>query len=347
MDIIDIMQTIKEKLNRFLSGKYSFNDYLSISSYFKNEEYQEELKKNMKTDWNETEPTSNNKESLARILNHLHDHINSTTEIERTIFQSFYKVFSKIAVVLLIPALITIAVLSYFSLNSTQETLAWAEIHSPTGSRVKFQLPDGSHGWLNSGSSIKYPINFAHNRKVEMSGEAWFDVVHSNSEEFRVITPYFDIKVLGTQFNVNAYDDDITTGVILERGKVIVLGKDESVKAELDPNQQIVYNKSTNKLVKSNIDAKSYTSWKDGLLVFKNATMAEIAKRLERRYNAEIILHGNALKTSIFRATFQDENLEDICKMLATVAPIQYKIHKRIQKSDSTFLKKKVEMWLK
>lgn len=347
MDIIDIMQTIKEKLNRFLSGKYSFNDYLSISSYFKNEEYQEELKKDMEVEWNETKLSKDNEDRLAGILNRLHDHINSTRKTKATVFQSFYNVFSKIAVVLLIPALITIAVLSYFSLNSTQETLAWAEIHSPTGSRVKFQLPDGSHGWLNSGSSIKYPINFAHNRKVEMSGEAWFDVVHSNSEEFRVITPYFDVKVLGTQFNVNAYDDDITTGVILERGKVIVLGKDESVKAELDPNQQIVYNKSTNKLVKSNIDAKSYTSWKDGLLVFKNATMVEIAKRLERRYNAEIILHGNALKTSIFRATFQDENLEDICKMLATVAPIQYKIHKRIQKSDSTFLKKKVEMWLK
>ncbi|MUP36754.1 MULTISPECIES: FecR family protein [Labilibaculum] len=346
MDIIDIMQTNREKLNRFLSGKYSFNDYLSISSYFKNEECNEELKKQMEVEWNETKPTEDNKERLAGILNRLHDHINSTGKIKETVFQSFYNVFSKIAVVLLIPALITVGVLSYFSINSPKKVESWAEIHSPIGSRVKFQLPDGTQGWLNSGSTIKYPVNFAQNRKVEMSGEAWFDVVHINSDGFRVLTPYLDVKVLGTQFNVNAYDDDITTGVILERGKVIVLGKDESVKGELDPNQQLIYNKSTKKLVKSCIDAKSYTSWKEGLLIFKNATMAEIAKRLERRYNVEIILHGDALKASIFRASFQDENLEDICKMLSTVAPIQYKIHKRLQQPDSTFLKKKIEMWL-
>lgn len=347
MDITGIMQINRDQINRFISDKFSFNDYLSVSSYFKNKKYNEELQKSMEVEWNESQPTSDYQENLARILDHLHEHIDNNSKSKETSFQLFYKLFSKIAVILLIPALITIVVLSYFSIHSSEKIESWAEIHSPIGSRVKFQLPDGSHGWLNSGSSIKYPIHFTQHRQVEMSGEAWFDVVHSNSKEFRVITPYLDIMVLGTQFNVKAYADDITTGVILERGKVIVLGKDETVKGELNPNQQIVYNKLTNKLIKTSIDAKSYTSWKDGVLVFRNATMAEIATRLERRYNTEIILHGDSLKHSIFRATFQDENLEDICKMLSIVAPIKYEIHKRMQKSDSTFFKKKIEMWLK
>ena len=183
-------------------------------------------------------------------------------------------------------------------------------------------------------------------RNVGISGEAWFDVVHLKSEEFRVITPWFDVKVLGTQFNVLAYEDESTAEVILERGKVLVVGKNNEVKGELNPDQQLIYNKSTREFNKTSIDSKIYTSWKDGLLIFKNVPMEEIAKRLERRYNTEIILHGDSLKSSIFRATFQDENLEEICKMLATVAPVKCKMHKREIQPDGTFARGKVEIWL-
>ena len=341
------MDTNKEKIRRFTSGKFSFNDYLSVSSFFKNEENNEGLKESMESEWNETDHTSNNKERLSQILDNLHLQINRNSKIEANTFQYFYRIFSKVAVVLLIPALITIAVLSYLSINTPERAESWAEIHSPVGSRTKFQLPDGTQGWLNSGSSIKYPVNFIKHRNVEISGEVWFDVVHLKSEEFRVITPYFDVKVLGTQFNVIAYDDETTSEVILERGKVLVLGKDGDVKRELKPDQQLVFNKSTKEFIKTSIDSKNYTSWKDGLLIFKNVPMAEIAKRLERKYNTEIILHGDSLKSSIFRATFQDENLDEICKMLSTVAPIKYKIQKREKQPDNTFAKGKVEMWLK
>ncbi len=341
------MDTNKEKIKRFTSDKFSFNDYLSVSSFFKNEENNEGLEESMESEWNETDHTSKNKERLSQILDNLHLQINMNSNGNANVFHNFYHAFSKVAVVLIIPALITIAVLSYLSVNSPEKAEAWAEIHSPVGSRTKFQLPDGSQGWLNGGSSIKYPVNFMKHRSVEISGEAWFDVVHLKSEEFRVITPYFDVKVLGTQFNVIAYDDEATAEVILERGKVLLLGKDQGVKEELNPDQHLVYNKSTKALIKTNIDSKAYTSWKDGLLIFKNVPMSEIARRLEHRYNAEIILHGDSLKSSIFRATFQDENLDEICKMLSTVAPIKYKIHNREKLPDDTFAKGKVEMWLR
>ncbi len=341
------MDTNKEKIRRFTSGKFSFNDYLSVSSYFKNEENDEGLKESMESEWNETDHTNNNNERLSQILDNLHLQRNMNKNVKANVFHDFYHAFSKVAVVLIIPALITIAVLSYLSINSPEKAESWAEIHSPVGSRTKFQLPDGSQGWLNGGSSIKYPINFMKHRNVEISGEAWFDVVHLKTEEFRVITPYFDVKVLGTQFNVIAYDDETTAEIILERGKVIVLDKDQEVKEELNPDQQVIYNKSTKKIIKTSIDSKNYTSWKDGLLIFKNVSMAEIARRLERRYNTEIILHGDSLKSSIFRATFKDENLEEICKMLSTVAPIKYKIHNREKQADDTYAKVKVEMWLK
>lgn len=341
------MDTNKEKIVRFTSGKFSFNDYLSVSSFFKNEENNEGLKESMQAEWNETDHTINNKERLSQILDNLHLQRNMNSNVKANVLHNFYHAFSKVAVVLIVPALITIAVLSYLSINSPEKTESWAEIHSPVGSRTKFQLPDGTQGWLNGGSSIKFPINFIKHRNVEISGEAWFDVVHLKSEGFRVITPYFDVKVLGTQFNVIAYDAESTAEVILERGKVLVVGKDNEVRGELNPDQQLVFSKSADGFIKKNIDSKSYTSWKDGLLIFKNVPMSEIARRLERRYNTEIILHGDSLKSSIFRATFKDENLEDICKMLSTVAPIKYKIHNREKQADDTYAKVKVEMWLK
>jgi ferric-dicitrate binding protein FerR (iron transport regulator) len=341
------MDTIKEKIRRFTSGKFSFNDYLSVSSYFNNEEDNETLKESMESEWNETDHTSNNKERLSQILENLHLQRNMNSGVKTNVFHNFYHIFSKVAVVLIIPALITIAVLSYLSIKSPEKAESWAEIYSPVGSRTKFQLPDGTHGWLNGGSSIKYPINFIKHRNVEISGEAWFDVVHLDNEEFRVITPYFDVKVLGTQFNVISYDDETTAEIILESGKVLVLGGDHEVKEELKPDQQLIYNKSAKEFIKTSIDSKNYTSWKNGVLIFKNVPMSEIARRLERRYNTEIILHGDSLKSSIFRATFQDENLDEICKMLSTVAPIKYKIHNRQKQPDNTFAKGKVEMWLK
>lgn len=339
------MKPDKDKIQRYTSGKFSFNDYLSVSSYFQNEEFDDEMREQLKKDWSETESKSEKQERLTQLLDKLHHQINLNRTFKTQKPSNFYRIFSRAAVILLIPALITIGVLSYLSFTNN-ETNSWAEIQSPIGARTKFQLPDGTQGWLNSGSSIKYPINFK-KRNVEVSGEAWFDVVHQHSNAFRVITPYFDVKVLGTQFNVIAYQNEETAEIILERGKVEVYSKDQKLLSELIPDQDLVFDKSTNKITRKNIDSKSYTSWKDGLLVFKNEPMSEIAKRLSRRYNADIILHGDSLKTSIFRATFQDENLDEICKMLSTVAPIEYKIHKREKQADDTFTKSKVEMWLK
>lgn len=341
------MNIKKERIRRFTSGKFSFNDYLAVSSLFETRENNEGLKESMESEWNETDYTNTNKERLSQILDNLHLQITLKSHGKANGYQRFYRAFSKVAVVLIIPALITIAVLSYLSVNSPERTESWAEIHSPVGSRTKFQLPDGTQGWLNSGSSIKYPVNFMSHRNVELSGEAWLDVVHIESKDFRVITPYFDVKVVGTQFNVMAYDDESTAGVILEKGKVLVLGKDNEVKAELIPDQQLVINKPANEFIKTRVDSKSYTSWKDGILIFRNVSMAEIARRLERKYNTEIILHGDSLKSSVFRATFQDESLDEICKMLSAVAPIKYKIHGRERQADHTFAKGKVEMWLK
>ncbi len=338
---------MRDRIKRFATGRFSFNDYMSVSSLFTKQENDEELKKYMKEEWADTRDSISDQERFSHILDRLHHRINLAGYAGSHSLSPFYLLISRVAVILLIPALVTIAFLSHRLVNIGDKEESWAEIYSPAGSRTQFQLPDGSKGWLNGGSSIKYPVNFVNNRNVEISGEAWFDVVHLNSREFRVNTPYFDLKVLGTKFNVVAYEDETTAEVILEKGKVVVLGKDQQVVSVLEPDQELVFDKTNGTQAKWDIDSKSYTSWKDGLLIFKNVPMTEIARRLERRYNAEILLHGDSLKSSIFRATFTDENLDEIIKLLSMVAPVKYEIHKREKLPDNTFTKCKIDMWLK
>lgn len=340
------MDTIKEKIRRYTSGKFSINDYLAVSNYFKTVEHEGELKRNMEADWDETISAVHANHRLGSILDSIHHQINLQGERKVNLFLHSYRVFSRIAAIFLLPTLLTISILIYLISDRPTSYTTWAEIHSPVGSRTKFQLPDGTNGWLNSGSSIRYSLDFANNREVEMHGEAWFDVTHIENSDFRIITPFFDVKVLGTQFNVIAYDEEPTAEVILVEGKVSFVDRDEKIKGELVPDQHMIYDKKTSRIYLEKIDSKSYSNWTEGILVFKNEPMWLIAKRLERKYNAEIILHGDSLKNSIFRATFQDENLDEICKLLATVAPIKYKVHKRIKLQDNTFTKNKVEMWL-
>ena len=341
------MNICKEKIQRFLHGKYSYNDYLSVSSFFKEEGYDNDLKKYMKNDWFDTDSKNEatDMEHMSRLLNKVHHCINLNHKVKRG---GFWLTFQRIAAVLIIPTLITIAVMSY---KHRQVGLipeeAWVDIHSPIGARAEFKLPDGTQGWLNFNSSLKYPVNFLENRTIEINGEVWLDVVHQNADKFKVITPYFNVEVLGTKLNIFAYENETTAKVILEEGKIAIVDKEERLIDNLVPDQQIVYDKLSKELTKTNIDSKIYTNWRNGLLVFRNVSMNEIVRSLERKYNAEFILHGDSLKSSIFRVTFQDESLEEICKAMAEIGPVKYKIHKQKMLADSSFTKTQVEMWLK
>ena len=340
------MSSKRDKITRFKSGRFSFNDYLSVASYFKNESLDDELKQLLKEDWEKAGGEGMSHEELELLLDQLHDQIQpeETSVVSR--WNRFRAQFARAAVWLLLPALLFGATLSYLGIKFYDDADSWAEIHSPIGARTKFHLPDGTEGWLNGGAVVKYPLDFK-KREVEVSGEVWFDVVHDERKKFWVKTPFFDVEVLGTRFNVVAYDYEKTAEVILEHGRVKVLCQASNSEIDLMPDQQLIYNKQTRKMEKKNIDSKAYTSWKDGLLIFRNVPMAELAKRLERKYNTEIVLHGDKLKALIFRATFQDESLEEICSMLASVAPIRYQVHKRASQFDGTFDRGRVEIWLR
>ena len=144
-----------------------------------------------------------------------------------------------------------------------EEKTIYAEIFSPLAARTRFELPDGSTGWLNSGSTLKFPVKFyGAQRKVELSGEGFFDVVKNSEKPFVVKTSDINIIALGTKFNVLAYPDDETFEITLESGKVVVEKtgvSGEPVKiAELQPDHQLVISRKTGILDTREVIGKIY-----------------------------------------------------------------------------------------
>lgn len=171
---------------------------------------------------------------------------------------------------------------------------------------------------MNGGSSLTYPAEFSDNREVCLQGEGFFDVRKKMESPFIVHTKQFSAKVLGTRFSFKAYDTDRQAVLTLERGSVQVLtdhGKENMI---LSPNQQVIKDSHTGKLYCHEVDAEDYTCWKDGILVFKDQTLAEISTILERRFNVRIEIDSESIKYDKYVASFRKHvSLDDILKKLS------------------------------
>jgi len=329
-----------EILKRFFKGKYSRNDFLAVKSIFEKPEKREEIIHLLQSHWfeynNEALPEG---DDVNYVLDKIHHQIN--LERRHEVFSGFIRTFQRIAAILIIPLIITFIAVSYFQSNRTIES-ALAEIQCPLGVRTKFVLPDGTAGFLNSGSTLEYPVFFAKNRNVKLDGEAYFDVTPDKEHPFVVRTRNLSTKVLGTQFNIIAYKNENREEVVLQHGKVEVYS-DRGEKLEtLLPDQKLVLNTQTGQYNKDNVEALQFVSWTEGKLVFRNENMEQVVKRLARWYNVEIEIEDPELLNYAFRATFIDESLEEVLKLMARTAPITYREQKRETTNDGAYNKKKI-----
>src|SRR5262249_34881073 len=152
---------------------------------------------------------------------------------------------------------------------------------------IDITLSDGTRVWLNAASSIRYPTAFqGTDRTVEITGEAYFEVAHNSAQPFHVKKTGGDwtVQVLGTHFNVNAYDDEPAAAITLLEGSVTVETKKERVL--LKPGEQAALNPVTLSLSKGgHIDLDQVMAWKNGLFSFTNADVPTVVRQLARWYN--------------------------------------------------------------
>jgi ferric-dicitrate binding protein FerR (iron transport regulator) len=340
---------MKEKLlqiiQEYSEGKLTLREQIELSEQLA-DEHNSDAEHILLDDWNfQLESDSYSDRNLKPILDRVHHRIR-IIEANKIIKISWWQTFQRIAAILIFPLLISI--LSYFYFQNKQASIpdSYAEIQCPLGVRTKFQLPDGSTGFLNSGSHLKYPVQFSKERKVELSGEAFFDVVHNEKLPFHVITRNLDIKVLGTTFNVIANEDEESEEIVLQTGKVVVFSKSGKQLVTMAPNEQGILDIGKQSITKNEVVASQYTSWTKGQLVFRNENMQQVARRLSRWYNADVLVMDRMLYDYSFHATFRDEPLDEVLKLLSITTPLSFKEEKRANDQEGVYQKRHIVLRL-
>ena len=218
--------------------------------------------------------------------------------------------------------------------KSEELKLVYNTLTVPNGKQFNIVLSDGSNVHLNSGSSIKYPINFieGQKRQVFLTGEAFFDVAHDKEHAFVVNAQDLDIQVYGTKFNVSNYPEDRDTEVVLVEGSVGLresnLENADKAEVYLKPGYMGIYNRSDNNISQEEVNTSIYTSWMNGNLVFRNISFENIIQKLQRHYNVVIINNNEKLAHETFNATIetQHETIEQVFNYFNKVYQIEYKI---------------------
>ncbi|NDV84307.1 FecR family protein [Bacteroides sp. 51] len=190
---------------------------------------------------------------------------------------------------------------------------------NPSGTKSEITLPDGSTVILHGSSTISYPTAFSNKaRKVELTGEAYFDIRKNEQVPFMVHSGKINVKVLGTTFNVEAYDEDDYICVTLATGKVSLSVKDYEGELILAPDQQAVYNKQTQEILKRNINAEEVVGWTNNQLYFNSMPLDDIVRKLERHFNVEIEISVEKLKNIRYTGEFvEDESIDEILTMFS------------------------------
>jgi ferric-dicitrate binding protein FerR (iron transport regulator) len=200
------------------------------------------------------------------------------------------------------------------------------EVTAPYGIIARITLPDRSLVTLNGGSRLAYPAQFQGQRQVSLSGEGFFDIAKSDAP-FTVNAAHISVRVLGTRFGFKAYDDDPYTVLTLEEGciKAIPASENTDEGILLKPEQQLILNNKSGEIRRQTVNPQEYTSWKDGVLTFRNLTWDEIAVILKRRFNVDIHIASDKIKNEKYVALFRyGESIEQILDKLSYKRPWKY-----------------------
>jgi ferric-dicitrate binding protein FerR (iron transport regulator) len=205
------------------------------------------------------------------------------------------------------------------------------------GQISKVILPDSSVVWINSGSKITYNSRFAeNNRKIQLVGQAFFHAAHNEKIPFVVDVNGFLVKVLGTKFDVNAYSGEKNIRVVLESGRVeLHQASDHDFKYTLSPGEMATFNPENKKLTIDKVKPELFSSWKEGVLIFRDKPMAEVLDAIQRRYNIDIEVKDANIYKSVFTARISNEPLDKVLKSMEFSCSVKATIIRDPQKTDS------------
>ena len=176
--------------------------------------------------------------------------------------------------------------LVYKSGNNSE--LVYNTMTTPRARQFNLELSDGTKVWLNASSSLTFPTSFASNeRKVILTGEAYFEVAKDKKRPFRVSVNEMQVNVLGTHFNINAYDDEAAINTTLLEGSVLL--SEKSQKVLLKPGQQAQKQKKGTIVVNNKVNIDEVMGWKNGVFYFENANLQTVLREISRWYDVDVV----------------------------------------------------------
>jgi ferric-dicitrate binding protein FerR (iron transport regulator) len=233
--------------------------------------------------------------------------------------QSFYRYAAAVA----IAVLSTFLTVRYVGGKNDQ---LYSEIVVPVGQRVNITLADGSNVWLNSRSKLRIPKSFdGKYRKVYLDGEAFFNVEKNEHKPFIIETSRYDLRVLGTQFNVLNYSEMTMFETTLIEGQVEITKSGSKEKITLSANEQVVL--KDNQLLKSIVKSVDMTSWKEAILTFDAEPFSEITKKLELYYDVKFIIQNTKAMDVVYTGKFKaSDSIEKIINVIHLTNKFEYRL---------------------
>ncbi|MFT3702577.1 MAG: DUF4974 domain-containing protein [Agriterribacter sp.] len=199
--------------------------------------------------------------------------------------------------------------------QSEKDRVVYNTIATPRGGQYQLELADGSKVWLNAASSLRFPTSFPNkDRTVELTGEGYFEIAKNANQPFYVKVKGTEVKVLGTHFNIMAYDDEATLRTTLLEGSVAI--KNGKNSAFLKPGEQArIQNESLK--IKDDVDIEEVVAWKNGYFQFdRNANVQQIMRQISRWYDVDITYESDLPKRSFGGKISRDSDLKEVLQVL-------------------------------
>ena len=213
---------------------------------------------------------------------------------------------------------VCVAFFTYYLLDSSPTAETPFIVKAGKGDKATIELPDGTNVVLNSASQLSYLNNFGEKvRRVQLNGEAYFKVAHDEKHAFIVQIGDLEVKVLGTSFNVSAYEDAKDVTVVLLEGKVGVYA--QKISHIMKPGDKIEYNKATHKITATQVHPNDYIEWTKGNMYFEMKTLSRI-------YDVEIRFDSNKLPNEYFTGTIPGGGIQNALNILMLTSPFFYEM---------------------
>ena len=326
MDNKDIDEIIASKLR----GNISEEESILLKQWIKKSDKNSQLFEYLQQLWKEKSAkprVPNAGEALNRIWQEATGEYSLTIKEEKSTIS--WKKYISIAAAI---ALLAVMTLVLSDLNKQQVEVVKVQMIEKTtkaGYKLRVTLPDSSIVWINTQSSIRYPERFTDtHRRVELSGEAYFDVKKDPRRTFEVITNELIVRALGTSFNVNAFDKK-EIKVALTEGKVEIEDK-ESLTILLSPGELATYNTRLKSFEKIKSPLEKEVCWKDGKMMFENADFNAVIQKLESWYGVEFVYDDLNIPEWDFTANFTDSSLENALKVIGFSEGFQFNMEGKI-----------------